>query len=121
MRLDGTVTHGRLRPAVVDAIASVNNELRAWQAARRAEGYVDLASVLTARIDDVSGHVQRYRRAVYNLARADLTEQYRSYDATKSGGQHAEELEATIAESRRNARWALNDIRSIPRSTIELI
>lgn len=121
MRLDGTVTRERLRPAVVDAIASANDELRAWQAARRAEGYADLSSVPADRIGDVSRHVQRYCRAVYNLARADLTEQYRSYDATKSGGQHAEELEATIAESRRNARWALNDIRGIARSTIELI
>lgn len=121
MRLDGTVTQERLRQATVDAIASVNDELQPWQAARRNAGYAELASVPATQIDGLSGHVQRYRRAVYNLTRADLTEQYRSYDATKSGGQHAEELEATISESRRNVRWALNDIRGIARSTIELI
>lgn len=121
MRLDGTVTYERLRLATVDAIASVNDELHAWQVAQRARGHADLASVPATRIDGVSGHVLRYRRAVYNLTRADLTEQYRSYDATKSGAQHAEELEATTSESRRNVRWALNDIRGIARSTIELI
>lgn len=121
MRLDGTVTQERLRPAVLDAIASVNDDLRSWQIAQRAAGHAVLASVPTARIDGVSANVLRYRRAVYNLTRADLTEQYRAYDATKSGGQHAEDLEATICESRRNVRWALNDIRGIPRSTIELI
>ena len=121
MRLDGTVTQERLRPAVLDAIASVNEDLRAWRIAQHAAGHADLASVPTMRIDGVSANVLRYRRAVYNLTRADLTEQYRAYDATKSGGQHAEDLEATICESRRNVRWALNDIRGISRSTIELI
>lgn len=121
MRLDGTVTHERLHLATVDAIASVNDELRAWKAARRAEGHSDLVSVPAPRIDGVSGNVQRYRRAVYNQARADLTEQYRSYDATKSGGQHAEDLQETVSESRRNVRWALSDILGMARSTIELI
>jgi hypothetical protein len=121
MRLDGTVSHERLRLAIVDAIASVNDELQEWQGVQRAAGYIDLASVTAALIDGVSSHVLRYRRAVYNLVRADLTEQYRSYDATKSGSQHAEELDATISESRRNVRWALNDIRGIARSTVELI
>ncbi|WP_207003869.1 head completion/stabilization protein [Trinickia mobilis] len=121
MRLDGTVTQERLRLAAVDAIASVNNELRAWQSAQRAAGRAALASVPAPQLGGVSTHVLRYRRAVYNLTRADLTEQYRAYDATRSGGQHAEDLEATICESRRNVRWALNDLRGIARSTIELI
>ena len=121
MRLDGTVTQERLRLAVLDAIASVNSELLTWQATQRIAGHTDLASVPTARVDGLSTHVLRYRRAVYNLTRADLNEQYRAYDATKSGGQHADDLEATICESRRNARWALSDIRGIPRSTIELV
>lgn len=121
MRLDGTVTHERLRLATVDAIASINDELRTWKTTRCAEGYADLASVPASRTDGVSAHVLRYRRAVYNLARADLTEQYRAYDATKSGGNDAEVLEATICESRRNVRWAVNDMSGVPRSTIELI
>jgi hypothetical protein len=121
MRLDGTVTHERLRPAALDAMASVNAELHEWQVAQRAAGHADLASLPTAQLGGESTYVLRYRRAVYHLARADVTEQYRAYDSTKSGGQKAEDLEATICESRRNARWALNDIRGIPRSTVELI
>ncbi|PTB19537.1 phage head protein [Trinickia symbiotica] len=121
MRLDGTVTLERLRLAAADAIVSINEELRAWQATQRAAGHVDLANVQAMKVDGISALVLRYRRAVYHQTRADLTEQYRSYDATKSGSQHAEDLESTISESRRNVRWALNDIRGIPRSTIELI
>jgi hypothetical protein len=121
MRLDGTVTHERLRPATLDAMASINAELGAWQAEQRAAGHADLASVPAQQLGGISTHVLRYRRAIYNQTRADLTEQYRAYDATKSGAQHAEDLEATIGESRRNVRWALNDLRGIPRTTIELI
>jgi hypothetical protein len=121
MRLDGTVTHERLRLAAADAIASINDELRAWQQTQRAAGYGTLASVPAPNINGMSAHVLRYRRAVYHQARADLTEQYRSYDATKSGSQHADDLESTICESRRNVRWALNDVLGISRSTIELI
>lgn len=121
MRLDGTVTHERLRPATLDAMATVNAELGSWQATQRTAGHADLASVPAPRLGGESTHVLRYRRAVYHLTRADLTEQYRAYDSTKTGGQKAEELEATIDESRRNARWAINGIRGIPRSTIELV
>lgn len=121
MRLDGTVTLERLRLATVDAIASINDELRAWKAGRCAQAYADLASVPADQTDGVSAHVLRYRRAVYNLTRADLTEQYRAYDVTKTGANDTEVLEATICESRRNLRWALNDMLGVPRSTIELI
>ena len=121
MRLDGTVTHERLRAAAVDAIVSINEELQAWQATQRAAGYVALAIVPAAKVNGISAHVLRYRRAAYHQTRADLTEQYRSYDATKSGSQQAEDLDLSICESRRNVRWALNDIRGVPRSTIDLI
>jgi hypothetical protein len=121
MRLDGTVTDERLRPATLEAMASINAELASWQMAQRAAGYTDLANVPAPRINAESTHLLRYRRAVYHLTRSDLTEQYRAYDSTKSGGQRAEELEATVSESRRNARWAVNAIRGIARSTIELI
>ncbi|MCI0152145.1 head completion/stabilization protein [Paraburkholderia sediminicola] len=121
MRLDGTVTHERLRLAALDAMASINTELGTWQAAQLADGHAGLASVPAPQLGGISTHVLRHRRAVYNLMRADLTEQYRSYDSTRSGGQKAEDLDETISEARRNVRWALNDIRGIRRSTVELI
>jgi hypothetical protein len=121
MRLDGTVTNERLRVAAADAIASINHELRTWRATQLAAGCGSLTRVPASSVDGISAHVLRYRRAVYHHTRADLTEQYRSYDATKSGSQHADDLESTICESRRNVRWALNDLIGIPHSTIELI
>lgn len=121
MKLDGTVTFERLKRAATDAIATVNADLGQWQAAQIAAGFADLASVPAPTVGGNSVHVQRYERAVYHLTHADITEQYRGYDSTKSGGQKADELDGTICDSRRNARWAMNDIRGIPRSTVELI
>ncbi|MGI4815405.1 MAG: head completion/stabilization protein [Janthinobacterium lividum] len=121
MRLDGTVTQERLRDAVLDAIASVNTELRAWQAACVTAGHRNLAAVPAPQIGGESIQLARYRRAIYNLAHADLTERYRDFDATQSGMQKADALDPTISEARRNVRWALNDMRGLPRSTIELI
>lgn len=121
MRLDGTVTFPRLRGSTLDAMMSINAELASWQAVQLAAGRSNLASVPSPALGGVSTQVLRYRRAVYNLVRADMTEQYRGYDSTKTGGQKAEDLEETICQSRRNVRWALNDLRGIPRSTVELI
>jgi hypothetical protein len=121
MRLDGTATHDRLRDATIDAIASVNAELGAWQTAHVAAGYADLSTVPAPSIGGESVQLARYRRAVFNLTHADLTERYRDFDSTKAGGQKAEDLETTICDARRNVRWALSDMRGLPRSTIELI
>ncbi|CAN0621059.1 Phage head protein [Burkholderia multivorans] len=119
-RLDGTVTYERVRDATIDAIRSANAELKAWRA-QAAAGYATLADVPAEQIGGASEFVSLYLRAVYNLAHADLTERYRDLDTTKSGGQNADRLEDTICTARRNARWALNDLRGIPRSTVELI
>jgi hypothetical protein len=121
MRLDGTVTHERLREAVVNAMASVNAELGAWQARQVAAGHADLASMPAPAVDGESVQLARYRRAVYHLAHADLTERYRDFDTTPSGERRAMDLDATIADARRNARWALSDLRALPRTTVELI
>ncbi|WP_027818851.1 head completion/stabilization protein [Paraburkholderia bannensis] len=120
-RLDGTVTDTRLRSAALDAMASCNAELQTWQGGQLARGYADLASVPAPQLGGVSTHVLRYRRAIYNHVRADLTEQYRGLDTTKTGGQKAEALDETICEARRNVRIALADIRGLRHSTIELI
>ncbi|TCW81002.1 phage head protein [Burkholderia sp. SRS-46] len=121
MRLDGTVTRERLAHAARDAMLTVNDELSAWRAQRRAAGAVSLDAVPAVQVDGESKLDYLYRRAVYHLAHADVTEKYRGFDSTKSGGQAAAELAATVEESRRNARWAVSDILGIPRSTVELI
>lgn len=121
MRLDGTVTLKRLRHAALEAVLTVNDELTAWRDRQRAAGYASLADVPAERIGAESAHVYRYRRAIYHLAHADVTEKYPGLDSTKSGGQIGATLTDTVDESRRNARWAISGILDIPRSTIELI
>ena len=121
VRLDGTVTNERLRPALVDAIVSVNQDLYTWQGARASLGAQSLADVEAPTIDGESVYVSRYRTAVYHLARAALTERYRDFDSTKSGHQKADELECTIDDDRRTARWAVRDILGVSRMTVELI
>ncbi len=121
VRLDGTVTHARLRDAVIAAIDETNRELSAWRLSHQAAGVDSLAELPADKIGDESVQLARYRRAVYYLARADLTEKYRDFDSTKSGAADADELVTTIDADRRNARHAINDMRGGARSTIELI
>ncbi|MET0322545.1 MAG: head completion/stabilization protein [Duganella sp.] len=120
MRLDGTVTAARLRDAVVAAVVYVNRELLQWKLARQAMGVVNLENVPPL-IDGVSVQLVHYRAAVYRHTKADLTERYRDVDTTKSGDDHADELETTIDNDRRAMRWAISDFLGASRSTIELI
>lgn len=120
-RIDGTVSPDRLRAALVEAIGSVNRDLSVWRLDQIAAGYASLSAVPSEDIDGTSLHVHRYRRAVYCLAAADLTEQYRSFDATDAGHQYADKLETPISDLRRAALWAVRDILGVGRSTIELI
>lgn len=120
LRLDGTVTDIRLRNALVNAIIEVNKELAKWQVSRIMAGAVDLNSDG----DQIGGRSIRatlYRQAVFSLAHAALTEHYRNIDTTKTGTDTAEKTDRTADDDRRDARWALNDLKGIPRTTIELI
>lgn len=121
MRLDGTVTAERLRAALIEAIASVNAELGNWRRARQAEGRDRLEDVPAEAVDGQSVLVMRWRRAVLHLATASLNERYRSFDSTAAGHKQADELDSTVDDLRRDARWAISDILGQRRSTIELI
>lgn len=121
VRLDGTVTDERLRAALVDAIVSVNTDLATFQGAQASLGRQSLAEVPAMNVGGESVHLSRYRTAVYRLARASLTERYRDFDSTKSGHQKASELECTIDDDRRDARWAIRDILGVGHYTVELI
>ncbi|SMB82446.1 Phage head completion protein (GPL) [Pasteurella testudinis DSM 23072] len=121
MRIDGTVTNERLKSAVIEAIASVNHDLKAFRRQQQNNGVDKLANVGDDHIDGESVAVQRYKRAVYCLAVAELTEHYRSYDATNTGRKQADENEPLIGELRRNARFAISDILGEVRLTAELV
>ncbi|MDQ8022176.1 MAG: head completion/stabilization protein [Moraxellaceae bacterium] len=121
IRLDGTVTDERLRDALVDAIATVCEELDVWRASQIALGHESLQDVPAAEIDGENVKVARWHRAVLAFAKANLTERYADFDATAAGDKRAEVLNATIEDYRRDARWAISDILGRPRNTVELI
>lgn len=120
-RIDDTIHPNRLLEALFEAMASVNAELKAWSEAKIAAGVNKLEDVEAEKINDVSIHVHRYRRAVGCLAKANLLERYRDFDATARGDRKADALENPIDDLRRDARWAISDIQGIGRTTVELI
>lgn len=120
-RLDGTVTAERLTHAAINAIAEVNADLSDWRSERQADGYTSLAEVPAEEINGQSLYLHHYRRAVYALTQAGLTERYRGFDATAKGEQQAEAREPEIDDLYRDARWAVRNILGIPHSTVELI
>ncbi|AZR21954.1 head completion/stabilization protein [Xanthomonas vasicola] len=121
MRLDGTVTDARLRHAIVAAMLAVNDALDAWAQAQQAAGYAALADVPSTTVDGVSRRVQLYLRAVACATAVEVAERYRSFDATDSANQRADDLSPSITELRRDQRWAVRDLQNLPRNTAELI
>lgn len=121
MRQDKTVTTERMREALVNAIVSVNRQLEAWKALQMAAGKATLAAVDEASIGGQKVKVHLYLRAVYSLAKCELIERFRDYDATNSGREKADELGDSYDDYRRDARWAVADIQGRPRTVVELI
>lgn len=121
MRLDGTVTNERMNHSLIESIASANRELGVWKATQIAAGYTTLAAVPAPQLAEISTLLHYYKRAVYALAKANLIERYRDFDSTNAGNQKADQLENPIDDLRRDARWAINDIIGISRTTVELI
>lgn len=121
MRLDGAIATDRMRAAVVAAIMMVNDDLALWRAKHEAAGIVTLADVPAEMIDGKSRLVLLYKRAVGCCTAAELTERYRSYDASDSANQRADDLTPSIDELRRDQRWAIRDLKGEPRVTVELI
>lgn len=121
MRLDGTVTDARLKHALIEAMVSTNQELKAWRNGKEAVGFADLASVPAEQVNAESIQLHRYRRAVYCAAKASLAERYRDFDSTDSGNKKADQLDEQPQQLRRDARWAIRDLLGTSRSSIELI
>lgn len=117
-RLDGTVTIDRLKEALFEAIASVNDELKHF---KQSATHATLAEIPSLTVGNQSVLVYSYKRAVYCLAQANLYERYASYDTTNDGEKKMELLQESIEQIRRDARFAINDIIGRPRITTELI
>lgn len=121
MRVNGTVTEQRLVESIRDAMAATNRELAQWRSQQLTLGHLTLGDVPAAQVEGSSVLLHHYRRAVYQLVNADLIERYRDFDTTAAGNRRAEDLDSTIDESRRNARWAVLDILGRTHLTVELI
>lgn len=120
-RIDGTITSPRLRELTINAMDTVNSELATWKQAKVADGHENLAAVPASTLDSISTNVHRYTRAVYCLTKANIIERYRDYDSSNDGNKRADELDPSVGDLQRDARWAINDILGISRTTIELI
>lgn len=120
-RISSNVTARRLRAAILGAIMTVGNDLRAFARSSIAAGYATLAAVPAPTLDGQSVQVIRYRRAVALYAKAELVERYRDFDTTPAGSNQADELTPSIGELRRDAMYAIRDILGKPRTTVDLI
>lgn len=121
MRLDGSISNERLVAALVAGMLAVNDDLRTWQAEQEAAGYAELSSMPDTRVGGTPRRVHLYLRAVACAAAVEVSERYRSADATDSGNQRADDLTPSISELRRDQRWAVSDLQGRPRSTVELV
>lgn len=124
-RLDGTVTTARLRPALVDAMLSVNAELQGFKDAQIEAGHATLAAVPAPMADGQSAKLQQYMRAVHYCLMADLAEAYRNManlpDSSGKAGHVLERLVVEVDEHRRKQRWAIADLKGQRRCIVELI
>lgn len=119
MKLDGTVTPARMAYALKEAALSVCRELKHWVAdVVIYDGFLTLIEYDLANDTDKTFS---FKSAVYNTAKAQLTEHYRDYDTGRDATARSKELTPQIDSCLRNARTAISDIVDEPHSTIELI
>ncbi|MBF0783893.1 head completion/stabilization protein [Muribacter muris] len=111
MRIDGTVTNERLKRAVIEAIATVNKDLKPFRLTQQTKGTQSLADSDDEQINGESVLVHHYKQAVFSLATALLYEHYRSFDSTKDGHDKSTELQHTAGDLRRDYHFAVREIR----------
>ncbi len=121
MRVDSTVTDDRAVHALQAAMFNVNAQLASWMADQKEAGVNTLENVPEQDWQPAGVYMRLYLRAVWSMARANLVERYRDYDSTNDGHDRAEALENTGDDYRRDAHWAIADIKGINRTTVELI
>lgn len=119
--IDGSISNERLIECVAIALNSVMDELADWQTQQVALERATLADVPARTINGTSSLVLLFQRAVYAIVKAELTERYRDFDSTDAGQRRAEQMDLTVDDYRRNARYAIRDILGRPRITAELL
>lgn len=125
IRLDGTVTLERLHLALEAAMWSVNAELSTWQAEQIAAGHAALADVPAAQLGGQSVKTRQYLRAIYYHVQSQLAEAYRDIDTLPQGAGKEQRvlsaLEVRIDGFNQQLRWAIADLRGVPRTIAELL
>lgn len=121
MRVDTVTSDNRAENALYYAMLETNQRLGNWIIGQQNQGHASINDIPEKPGMPDGANKALYLRAVYSLAKGDLIEKYRDYDATNSGSKSADELTPEIADHRRNAAWAINDLAGKPRATIELI
>lgn len=120
-RITSTVTPDRLRAAILGAVMAAEEDLRAWSADRRREGFATLAAVPAPELDGKSVQVVRYHRAIELLTKAEVVERYRDLDTTGAGDRKADVMDPSAAELRADATAAIRSILGRTKTTVELI
>lgn len=118
---DGTITNERLNECTVNALNYVMDALDEWQQQQVLLGRNSLADVPARQLNGESSLVMLFRRAVYSNVKAELVERYRDFDSTDAGQRRAEQMDLTVDDYRRNARFAISDILGRRRITAELL
>ncbi|BFM16277.1 head completion/stabilization protein [Maricurvus nonylphenolicus] len=120
-RVDNPVSDEAARMAVQMAMITTNGVLATWHAEQIASGYLNLEVVPAPTYEDISEKVLQYQTAVYYRAKADIVDQYRDYDTTKSGHDRADEMESKTDDYIAKAHNAVSDLLGKSRSVVELI
>ena len=121
MRIRDSVTHERLREAVLGAMISIANGLAAWRLPLQLGGIASLDLVPAPQLGGESRLVVLYRRAIGAQAKADLVERYRDTDLTGAGQRQVGDLDQSVEELRRDATHAVRDMLGRTRTDVELI
>lgn len=121
MRIDGTVTNERLKHSALDAMQTVNRDLKDFRLKAQTQGKSRLSVCDEERINDESELSYLYKRAVFCLTTANLYERYRSFDSTREGDQKADQLIDTAGDLKRDYHFAVRDILGGNRMIAELV
>lgn len=123
-RLDGTVSTQRLAHALINALVEVNRQLEDLQAQAILDGFETLADMPAKQVAGTSAKVHHYTQAVYATVQVALTEKSRAVDtvvSTTHEGSRMQLMADVVAEYRRTAHNALNDLRGQRRATVDLL
>ncbi len=116
MRVGNNIVNEQVCFALQQTLLHVNSELKTY----RSESSGDFAQG-SAQYGCQTEVLILYHAAVYNYAKALLTNQYRDYDSTQTGNKNAVEMEDKIDVYKRLSLDAICSLTKKPRLTVDLL